>query len=137
MAGETDLKLAFMQAMKLLGVWCIRQQVRGQDGPRSVATGEPGMPDLMILLPAPVGVCFIELKAKGRKAGGRTLMAQAEWSKKAGHLGIIVQQHDTLWGAVNAVLTWSEASYRPVRISKLVQVKIDQLARKLDLAEMN
>lgn len=78
---ETQLQAAIVRALKRIGFWVIRTQVTGRRGARSVATGEPGMPDLYL-----PGIGHLEVKLPG----ARIEDAQLEWHERARKKGVWV-----------------------------------------------
>jgi len=96
--SETGLSRAIRRALERLGHWVIRTQSRGRTGPRSVATGEPGLPDLMVLLRGG-HVAFLEVK----RPTGRLSPEQVAWHERARAMGIRVAVVRSVPEAVDAV----------------------------------
>ena len=94
---ETDLQRAIMRALRTCGVWVIRTQSSGRSGPRSVATGEPGMPDLYL-----PGLGHLEVKLPG----GKVSEAQHEWHAKADRAGVRVAVVRSVSEAIKVAAAW-------------------------------
>jgi hypothetical protein len=95
--GETELQRAIKKALEALGVWVIRTQTSGRTGPRSIATGEPGMPDLYA-----VGLGWLEVKTET----GKLSEDQRAWHARAQALGVRVAVVRSVKEAVEVVLSW-------------------------------
>lgn len=95
--SETDLQRSIKMALEQAGFWVVRTQVRGRNGPRSVATGEPGMPDLLL-----VGVGYVEVKLPG----GKLSQEQEAWHAKAKARGVKVTVAHSVAEAVTTANGW-------------------------------
>jgi hypothetical protein len=101
LSTETDLSRSIQQALRSMGIWVIRTQSSGRHGSRSVATGEPGMPDLY--LPS---LGHLEVKTED----GRLSEEQRTWHARAQMLGVRVAVVRSVLEAVEAVLGWRKAA---------------------------
>lgn len=97
---ETELSKQIRKALEKSGVWVIRVQVKGGYGRRSVATGEPGLPDLC--LPE---LGWLEVKLPG----GELSPAQAAWHARAASSGINVAIASTPIEALTIASIWKAA----------------------------
>jgi hypothetical protein len=96
--SETQLSKAIRDALATMGVWVIRSQVKGRTGKRSVATGEPGQPDLYL----PALNAHIEVKV----GGGKLSAAQIAWHSRAAKHGVRVAVVRTVSQAIGIVRMW-------------------------------
>ena len=94
--SETDLSKAIRKALAAMGIWVVRLQSSGRRGPRSVATGEPGMPDLW----TPYGL--LEVKTET----GKLSPAQVAWHERARAEGLNVATVRSVEDAVRIVTEW-------------------------------
>jgi len=79
--SETDISRNIRKALEKLGFWVIRLQSSGRRGSRSMATGEPGLPDLYL-----PGIGHLEIKVPGKDLS----KTQVEWHAKAESFGVPV-----------------------------------------------
>lgn len=94
---ESDIQPVIVKTLEMAGFWVIRTQVRGRTGPRSVATGERGMPDLLL-----VGLGHLETK----KSDGELSPAQKLWHEKAKRRGVNVGTARTANEALKLAREW-------------------------------
>ncbi len=94
--SETDISRAIREALKKMGVWVVRLQSSGRRGPRSVATGEPGFPDLW----TPYGL----LEVKTEK--GKLSPEQELWHSRAKAEGVNVATVRSVEEACRVVEQW-------------------------------
>jgi hypothetical protein len=101
---ETLLQAQIVAALKKLGVWVIRTQVSGRRGARSVATGEPGMPDLYL-----PGLGHLEVKH-----GDKSMLSdeQTAWHIKAALCGVNVGVARSVGDACRLVELWRKQKGR-------------------------
>jgi hypothetical protein len=99
--SETELSKQIRKALTAIGVWVVRLQSSGRRGPRSVATGEPGFPDLW----TPYGL--IEVKTEK----GKLSHEQERWHERARAEGLNVATVRSVQEAVDVVSGW-RASWR-------------------------
>lgn len=97
--SETELQKAIVRALRQNKVWVIRTQVSGRRGPRSVATGEPGMPDLYL-----PGKGHLEVK----HGDGKLSDDQLAWHRKAARAGVRVETVRSVSEAISVVAQWGE-----------------------------
>lgn len=95
--SETDVQRAITQTLRTMGVWVIRTQASGRRGKRSIATGEPGMPDLYL-----PGLGHIEVKRPGEKRSTE----QVAWHERAEKAGVRVATVTSPLEAADVVLSW-------------------------------
>lgn len=95
--GETELQKAIVSALTQNRVWVIRTQVSGRRGSRSVATGEPGMPDLYL-----PGLGHLEIK----HGTGKLSDVQVEWHERARKAGVKVETVRSVSEAISVVARW-------------------------------
>lgn len=79
--SETALSKSIRQALTKAGFWVVRLQSSGRRGSRSVASGEPGLPDICVLDAGPM---FLEVKTDI----GKLSDAQLRWHAKALQRGV-------------------------------------------------
>lgn len=111
---ETELQRQIKKALESAGVWVIRTQVKGSNGRRAVATGEPGMPDLYL-----PGLGHLEVKLPGEMPSA----AQASWHERARAAGVRVEVVHSLIGALATVSLWQMETGAVVRASHLRVVR--------------
>jgi hypothetical protein len=99
--SETDLSRRIREALRQLGCWVVRQQSSGRRGVRSVASGEPGLPDIQVLAPVHG---FIEVKVPG----GRLNANQELWHARARNAGLRVAVVHSVDEAVDVVMVWKK-----------------------------
>lgn len=100
--GETDVSRAIQDALKAVGIWCIRVQA----GRHRVKGGylhcaEAGTPDLLVLSPA---LGWLEVKRDEKE---KPRASQELWHAKAKSEGIRVAIVSSPREAVETVLGWA------------------------------
>lgn len=98
MKPETILQAQIIKALKTVGVWVIRTQVKGRRSARSVATGEPGMPDLYL-----PGLGHLEVKYGEKSTCNDDQLA---WHARARDAGVNVAVVRSAADAVRIVQLW-------------------------------
>jgi hypothetical protein len=95
--SETAISKTIRDALNAAGYWVIRLQASGRHGARSVASGEPGLPDLYL-----PGLGHIEVKTKG----GTLSSAQKDWHARAARKGVNVGVARSAKEALELVKAW-------------------------------
>lgn len=97
MTEITDVRAPAVKALRALGIWVIVTAVKGKRGKSTLATGEPGMPDLYL-----PGLGHIETKARG----GKLSPAQIAWHARARAAGLRVATADSAGEVVRVAVGW-------------------------------
>lgn len=97
---ETELQAQIREAFDTLGIWCIRLQSSGRRGSRTLANGEPGLPDLYL-----PGLGHLEVKRPGEALNKN----QIAWHKRAKAAGVRVHTVDSVHEAVTKAMEWRAA----------------------------
>lgn len=101
MSPETILSAKIRRALKLAGYWVIRTGVSAKRGPSGTQSGEPGMPDLLVIGHDWVG--FGECKVPG----GKLSDVQIAWHARAQDRGQNVAVWTCAAEAIRSCEQWS------------------------------
>lgn len=107
--AETKLQAAIKKALEAAGFWVIRQQSSGRHGPRSVATGEPGIPDLR--LPG-LGDIEVKVPEEGVDPEDNRSSEQIAWHERARANGMRVATVDSVASAMSVATGWRQQQLR-------------------------
>lgn len=102
--SETKLSASIRGALAANGFWVVRLGSVGHHGKRSLGTGEPGLPDIML-----VGLGFLEVKTDK----GKLSAVQVAWHQKATHEGVRVATVRSVRDALTIALAWRRESSLP------------------------
>lgn len=95
--SETELSASIRGALAANGFWVVRLGSVGHHGKRSLGTGEPGLPDIML-----VGLGFLEVKTEK----GKLSEIQERWHAKALREGVRVATVRSIRDALTMALAW-------------------------------
>lgn len=95
--SETELQREIIKALRDAGFWVIRLQSSGRRGRRSLANGEPGLPDLYL-----VGLGHLEVKTPGNDLSPE----QERWRGKAASEGVNHAKVESVAEALRTALLW-------------------------------
>lgn len=98
--NETHLSRSIQRALRMAGFWVIRLQSSGRRGSRTMANGEPGLPDLYL-----PGLGHIEVKRPGQALSEN----QLKWHARAKSSGVRVWTVDSAAEALRVAVEWRKS----------------------------
>jgi hypothetical protein len=99
--SETELSASIRGALEANNFWVIRMNSSGRRGPRSVASGERGMPDLHLVA---LGA-WLEVKLPD----GELSADQKAWHFRAQQAGVRVAIVRSVHEALRAAMVWRDS----------------------------